>query len=147
MHSPNPKVGIAKTVLPLVSTVFAKNIIPFIKTNDTKNERIIVCFGGLKKSRILIAILDFLSPLKRTIIRAFCVISFYKWYNNGLVQFQHNLYQLKAGKENLLERIYFNASSLTVLREAMYASKYFHPQDGTFKLVFYPAMGQTEPEN
>ncbi|SFV87410.1 hypothetical protein MNB_SUP05-SYMBIONT-5-666 [hydrothermal vent metagenome] len=67
--------------------------------------------------------------------------------NNGLVQFQHNLYQLKAGKENLLERIYFNASSLTVLREAMYASKYFHPQDGTFKLVFYPAMGQTEPEN
>ncbi|MBA5248355.1 MAG: hypothetical protein FE834_02290 [Gammaproteobacteria bacterium] len=67
--------------------------------------------------------------------------------NNGLVQFQHNLYQLKAGKENLLERVYFNASSLTVLREAMYASKYFHPQDGTFKLVFYPAMGQTEPEN
>ncbi len=67
--------------------------------------------------------------------------------NNGLVQFQHNLYQLKEGKEALLERIYFNASSLSVLREAMYASKYFHPQDGTFKLVFYPAMGQTEPNN
>jgi len=42
--------------------------------------RIIVCFRGLKKSRILIAILDFLSPLKWTIIRAFSVISFYKWY-------------------------------------------------------------------
>lgn len=68
--------------------------------------------------------------------------------NNGLVQFQHNLYQLKEGKEEvLLERVYFNASSLSVLREAMYASKYFHPQDGTFKLVFYPAMGQTEPNN
>ena len=45
---------------------------------------IIVCFRGLKKSRILIVILDFLSPLKRTIIRAFSVISFYKWYK-GLV--------------------------------------------------------------
>ena len=55
-------------------------VIPFIKSNDTKNERIIVCFRGLKKPRILIAILGFLSPLKRTIIRAFSVISFYKWY-------------------------------------------------------------------
>ena len=55
-------------------------LIPFIKTNGTKNERIIVCFRGLKKSRILIVILGFLSPLKRTIIRAFSVISFYKWY-------------------------------------------------------------------
>ncbi|CAC9535929.1 hypothetical protein [uncultured Gammaproteobacteria bacterium] len=67
--------------------------------------------------------------------------------NNGLVQFQHNLYQLEEGKENLLERVYFNASSLGVLRGAMYASKYFHPKDGTFKLVFYPAMGQTESSN
>ena len=57
-----------------------KGLIPFIKTNDTKKVRIIVCFRGLKKSRILIAILGFLSPLKRTIIRAFSVISFYKWY-------------------------------------------------------------------
>lgn len=64
---------------------------------------------------------------------------------NGLVQFQHNLYQLKNGKEHLLERIYFNANSLETLREAMYAGKYFHKKDGTFKLVFYPAMGQTEP--
>jgi len=59
---------------------FINGVIPFIKTNDTKKVRIIVCFRGLKRSRILIAILDFLSPLKRTIIRAFSVISFYKWY-------------------------------------------------------------------
>ena len=39
-------------------TAFIKNhygtIVPFIKTNDTKKVRIIVCFRGLKKSRILI---------------------------------------------------------------------------------------------
>jgi hypothetical protein len=46
-----------------------------------------------------------------------------------------------------VERVYFNASSLGVLRGAIYASKYFHPKDGTFKLVFYPAMGQTESSN
>jgi len=34
-------------------------VIPFIKTNNTKNERIIVCFKGLKKSRILIAFKPF----------------------------------------------------------------------------------------
>ncbi len=65
--------------------------------------------------------------------------------DNGLVQFQHNLYQLENGKEHLLERIYFNADSLKTLREVMYAGKYFHKKDGSFKLVFYPAMGQTEP--
>jgi len=27
----------------------------------------------------------------------------------------------------------------------MYAGKYFDKEDGTFKLVFYPVMGQTEP--
>jgi len=59
---------------------FKNGIIQFIKTNHTKNEWIIVCFRGLKKSRILIAILDFLSSLKRTIIRAFSVISFYNYY-------------------------------------------------------------------
>lgn len=64
---------------------------------------------------------------------------------SGLVQFQHNLYQLKEDQEHLLQRIYFSADSLATLREAMYASKYFHEKDGTFKLVFYPAMGQTEP--
>ncbi len=63
----------------------------------------------------------------------------------GLVQFQHNLYQLMGGKEHLLKRIYFEADSLETLREAMYAGKYFHKNDGVFKLVFYPAMGQTEP--
>lgn len=63
----------------------------------------------------------------------------------GKVQFQHNLYQLKEGGEvHLLERIYFQAGSLDTLREAMYAGKYFHKEDGAFKLVFYPAMGQTE---
>lgn len=65
--------------------------------------------------------------------------------DNGLVQFQHNLYQLKNGKEHLLKRIYFNADSLDTLREAMYAGKYFSENDGAFKLVFYPAMGQTTP--
>ncbi|NOQ76451.1 MAG: hypothetical protein GQ475_01395 [Methylococcaceae bacterium] len=70
-----------------------------------------------------------------------------KALQKGIVQFQHNLYQLdeKTGTEHLLERIYFNASSLEILREAMFAGKYFHSQDGAFKLVFYPAMGQTEP--
>ena len=63
----------------------------------------------------------------------------------GLVQFQHNLYQLIEGKEHLLERIYFQADSVETLREAMYAGKYFHENDGVFKLVFYPAMGQSEP--
>jgi hypothetical protein len=27
----------------------------------------------------------------------------------------------------------------------MYAAKYFDKEAGTIKLVFYPAMGQTEP--
>jgi len=35
--------------------------------------RIIVRFRGLKKSRIATSILDFLSPLKQTIIRSFLV--------------------------------------------------------------------------
>jgi len=65
--------------------------------------------------------------------------------DNGGVQFQHNLYQITDGKQDLLERIYFNADSLDTLREAMYAGKYFHQDAGAFKLVFYPAMGQTEP--
>lgn len=64
---------------------------------------------------------------------------------NGLVEFQHNLYKLNEGNNHLLERIYFQADSLSTLREAMYAGKYFDQRDGTFKLVFYPAMGQTQP--
>ena len=63
----------------------------------------------------------------------------------GIVQFQHDLYQLTADKAHLLERIYFEADSIETLREAMYAGKYFHKKDGIFKLVFYPAIGQTEP--
>jgi len=65
--------------------------------------------------------------------------------DNGIVQFQHNLYEIIDGKEHLLNRIYFNANNVATLREAMYAGKYFHQRDGSFKLVFYPAMGQTEP--
>jgi len=64
---------------------------------------------------------------------------------DGLVQFEHNLYQLKGDKEQLLERVYFHADSVKTLRKTMYAGKYFHKNDGVFKLVFYPAMGQTEP--
>ncbi len=64
---------------------------------------------------------------------------------NGVVQFQHNLYQINDDHEHLLERIYFEAGNLDTLREAMYAGKYFHKEDGVFKLVFYPALGQTEP--
>ncbi|WP_456405013.1 hypothetical protein [Thiolapillus sp.] len=65
--------------------------------------------------------------------------------DNGMVEFQHNLYDTQGNSQHLLERIYFMADSMETLREAMYAGKYFHKTDGTFKLVFYPAMGQTEP--
>jgi len=57
----------------------------------------------------------------------------------GLVQFQHTLYQLVDGNEHLLERIYFQVDSLETLREVLYASMYFHENDGVFKLLFYPA--------
>jgi len=39
----------------------------------TLKARIIVRFRGLKKSRIAISTLDFLNPLKQTIIRSFLV--------------------------------------------------------------------------
>jgi len=48
------------------------SLIPFLKNNGTK-ALIIVCFSVLKKPRIAISILDFLSPLKQTIIRSFLV--------------------------------------------------------------------------
>ncbi len=64
---------------------------------------------------------------------------------NGLVQFQYNLNSTKDGKTQLLERIYYNADSLETLREGMFAGKYFDKDYGTFKLVYYPAMGQTAP--
>ncbi len=54
---------------------------PFIKSNNTK-ALIIVRFSVLKKSRIAISILDFLSTLKQTIISTFLVsLLFYKWYH------------------------------------------------------------------
>ena len=61
------------------------------------------------------------------------------------VQFQYNLLRKQNGKTHLLERIYFNADSLETLRQAMFAGKYFDKKEGAFKLVFYPAMGQTTP--
>ncbi len=64
---------------------------------------------------------------------------------NGNIEFQHNLFAQQGKTNHLLERIYFHADSIETLREAMYAGKFFHKTDGTFKLVFYPAMGQTEP--
>lgn len=63
----------------------------------------------------------------------------------GLVQFQYNLYKKEGEKNHLLERIYFNADSIETLRDGMFAGKYFDKEYGTFKLVFYPTMGQTTP--
>jgi hypothetical protein len=65
--------------------------------------------------------------------------------DNGLVQFQHNLYSNKNGKVDLLERFYFNVDNLDTLRESMYAVKYFNKHAGTFKLVYYAASGQLTP--
>ncbi len=65
--------------------------------------------------------------------------------DNGLVQFQYNLYKKEGDKTHLLERIYFNADSIETLRDGMFAGKYFDKDYGTFKLVFYPTMGQTAP--
>lgn len=63
----------------------------------------------------------------------------------GVVEFRYELSRVNVGDAQLLARIYFQADSLATLREAMFAGKYFDPADGPFKLVFYPAMGQTEP--
>jgi len=49
----------------------------------TLKARIIVRFKGLKKSRIAISILDFLSTLKRTSISAFVLLLFI----NGIIPF------------------------------------------------------------
>ncbi len=65
--------------------------------------------------------------------------------DNGLVQFQYNLYKKNGDKDHLLERIYFNADSIETLRNGMFAGKYFDDEYGEFKLVFYPTMGQTAP--
>ncbi len=65
----------------------------------------------------------------------------------GLVQFQYSLYKKDGEKNHLLERIYFNAGNIETLRDGMFAGKYFDKEYGTFKLVFYPTMGQTTPPN
>ena len=65
--------------------------------------------------------------------------------NDGQVQFQYNLLSKTGDKKQLLECVYYNANNLEALREGMFAGKYFDKEYGTFKLVFYPAMGQTEP--
>lgn len=65
--------------------------------------------------------------------------------HDGMVQFQYNLYARSDNGQSLLARFYYNADSLANLREGMFAGKYFDPKNGTFKLVYYPAMGQTEP--
>lgn len=64
---------------------------------------------------------------------------------NRLVEFQHNLYSTAGNQASLIAQFYFQVSSLEVLRELMYAGKFFDPDAGDIKLVFYPAMGQTEP--
>ncbi len=64
---------------------------------------------------------------------------------DGIVQFQYNLYARDDDDTALLARIYYNADSLANLREGMFAGKYFDPKNGAFKLVYYPAMGQTAP--
>lgn len=65
--------------------------------------------------------------------------------DNGGVQFQFNLSSTQDNQARLLERIWFNADSLDTLREGMFAGKYFDADAGTFKLVFYPTQGQTQP--
>ncbi len=64
---------------------------------------------------------------------------------NGLVEFQYNLNKKDGDKTHLLEQVYYHADSLETLREGMFAGKYFDKDYGTFKLVYYPAMGQTAP--
>jgi len=61
------------------------------------------------------------------------------------VEFQYNLYAKDGDKRPLLYRVYYYSDSLATLREGMFAGKYFHPEAGTFKLVYYPTMGQTAP--
>lgn len=63
----------------------------------------------------------------------------------GRVEVQANLARKVDGKAHLLNRVYFHADRIETVREAMYAGKYFDGTDGTFKLVYYPALGQTTP--
>lgn len=63
----------------------------------------------------------------------------------GVVEIQFNFYEKINNKLTLLNRVYYQAGSLKVFREAMYAAKYFNSNIGPVKLVFYPAFGQTQP--
>ncbi|SFV87592.1 hypothetical protein MNB_SUP05-SYMBIONT-5-1053 [hydrothermal vent metagenome] len=60
-----------------VATITKGELIPFLKNNRTK-ALIIVRFSVLKKPRIAISILDFLSTLKQTIISTFLSHHFLK---------------------------------------------------------------------
>ncbi|TMP54701.1 hypothetical protein CWB96_18710 [Pseudoalteromonas citrea] len=64
---------------------------------------------------------------------------------DGLLEFQHNLYETSNTSTSLISRIYFRANNLKTLRLVMYAGKYFSNEFGPIKLIFYPAMGQTHP--
>ena len=59
----------------------------------TLKARIIVRFKRLKKSRIAISILDFLSPLKQTIIRTFLVSLV---FINGITSWQGSIIRKQA---------------------------------------------------
>lgn len=51
-----------------------------------------------------------------------------------------------SGKQfDISKRIYYQADSLSTLREGMFAGKYFDRDAGSVKLVYYPAQGQTQP--
>ena len=40
----------------------------------------------------------------------------------------------------------YHAGSIETLREGMFTGKYFDADVGAFKLVYYPALGQTSPD-
>lgn len=67
--------------------------------------------------------------------------------DNGVTEFQFNFYRTEGEENHLLERIYYHADSRSTLREGMFAGKYYDKDAGTVKLVFYPALGQTQPPN
>jgi hypothetical protein len=64
---------------------------------------------------------------------------------NGVARFEQNLISTASGSERLLDQVYFTADSIETLRGAMYATNYFDDKEGTMRMVFYPANGQTEP--
>lgn len=64
---------------------------------------------------------------------------------NGVVEFQHNLHSTLNESADLLISTYYHADSIETLRQGMFASKYFDAEYGGIKLVYYPALGQTEP--